>query len=82
MVACRPRALAPCAPAARLQELVKGVTLNKIGNDKDPQQMARGRHALDQVIDAMGLMVFKDGFFHADPHPVCPNHCTPPPELS
>lgn len=51
------------------QELVKGVTLNKIGNDKDPQQMARGRHALDQVIDAMGLMVFKDGFFHADPHP-------------
>lgn len=51
------------------QEMVQGETLNKIGAQKDPARMAQGQMALNKVIDAMGNMIFKDGFFHADPHP-------------
>lgn len=51
------------------QEMVDGDTLNKIGRDQDPKRLEDGRKVLNQVIDAFGRMIFKDGFFHADPHP-------------
>lgn len=52
-----------------VQQYVKGETLNKVAQSKDPNKIAVARRVLDEVIDALGNMIFKDGFFHADPHP-------------
>lgn len=51
------------------QNFLDGETFGKIAEKKDPVQMELARKALMKVLDAMGLMIFKDGFFHADPHP-------------
>jgi len=48
------------------QEMVKGETINGIARDKDPVMMAKAQNAFGLVVDAMGEMIFHDGFFHAD----------------
>ncbi len=41
-----------------------GVPLHKLEKGSD-----RARHAVEELLHAMARQVFKDGFFHGDPHP-------------
>jgi predicted unusual protein kinase regulating ubiquinone biosynthesis (AarF/ABC1/UbiB family) len=50
-------------------EQVDGWTFNRIARERDPAKIASARQALDEVVQALGEMIFRDGFFHADPHP-------------
>lgn len=51
------------------QTFLDGETFGKVAEKKDPVKMEAARGALRSVMDAMGTLIFKEGFFHADPHP-------------
>jgi predicted unusual protein kinase regulating ubiquinone biosynthesis (AarF/ABC1/UbiB family) len=46
------------------QQMVEGETINKIAKENNPEKMAKAQNAFDLVIDALGEMIFRDGFFH------------------
>lgn len=52
-----------------VQQYLKGETLNKVAESKNEHKIAMGRRVLDEIIEALGNLIFRDGFFHADPHP-------------
>ncbi|CAK8997066.1 Uncharacterized protein sll0005 [Durusdinium trenchii] len=57
----------PGAPLSQLREELK-----KRGIEIEPGSLAEqvfGRKLLSSLTEAFGIMIFEEGFFHADPHP-------------
>jgi predicted unusual protein kinase regulating ubiquinone biosynthesis (AarF/ABC1/UbiB family) len=51
------------------QEMLSGGTFLSIYNSGDSSKIKQAQGVFHEIIDALGLMIFRDGFFHSDPHP-------------
>lgn len=52
-----------------VQEMVDGRTFNAIGQNGTPEEKEHCGKCLVKIIKCWANQIFRDGFFHADPHP-------------